>query len=171
MSVITIDVNQVSSVYAKEMSKVRKMSARAATRAAHRLRAHLRAVTDEIGITDMGTYKAGFRVDGTSVVNDAPHAGIVELGARPHNVSREGIEAIARWVRRKLRKMTISKRTNRLTRVKYGADEALRIAFAIARKISVEGQEPRYVMRDALEVARDLYGQELALAMSGAAGG
>lgn len=33
---------------------------------------------------------------------DAPHAGIIELGARPHPVSREGVEAIARWVFLKL---------------------------------------------------------------------
>jgi hypothetical protein len=64
--------------------------------------------------------------------NDAPHAGIVEQGARPHRVSPEGIEALTEWARRKL-----------------GVDpvEAKRIAMAIAWRIRQRGQAPTFFVR------------------------
>lgn len=67
-----------------------------------------------------------------ALYNDAPHAGIVEQGARPHAVSQEGIEALAAWAQRKL-----------------GLDEkaARGVAYAIAAKIKAEGQAPTYFTR------------------------
>lgn len=67
-----------------------------------RLKAHLIKKTDEMGITDLGTYKGSFRATKNSVTNAAPHAPIVEEGCRPHKVSEEGVRAIAEWVKRKL---------------------------------------------------------------------
>ena len=34
------------------------------------------------------------------IQNSAPHAGIIEEGARPHPVSLEGIQSLTRWARR-----------------------------------------------------------------------
>lgn len=41
------------------------------------------------------------RPDMVRVKNDAPYAGIIERGARPHAVSPEGVEAIRQWVIKK----------------------------------------------------------------------
>lgn len=155
---ITITPGQVPGIYRRETAKFRAAIEKAARSAARRLKVHLVARTNELGITDQGTYRAGFKVDDKTVYNDAPHAGIVELGARPHPVSREGIEAIAAWVRRKLR---IPPATEGGRRRKYTQDQAMSIAYAIANKIREVGQAPRYVMRDALPMAGVFYGEEL----------
>lgn len=53
---------------------------------------------------DQGQYKnAWTAVEGKQVLNMAPHAGIIERGAKPHKVSAEGREALAAWVRRVIR--------------------------------------------------------------------
>lgn len=135
-----------------ELGLTRKAIERAARSAALRLKAYLVKQSDALGITDTGLYKRSFVVDGTSVVNESPHGGVIELGARPHAVSREGIEALASWARRKLKIRSRS--------------EALGVAYAIAEKIRVNGQEARYVMRDSLDVARDFFRQELGREMS-----
>lgn len=51
-----------------------------------------------------GMLKAGWHVrqipgtePGWSTENSVPYMGIIEKGARPHGVSREGIEALTRW--------------------------------------------------------------------------
>lgn len=176
MSAIQIPTAEAHKIFQRESAKIAKIGPRAAHRAAQKLRLYLRQRTDELKITDLGSYKAGFQVVGESVVNDAPHAGIVELGARPHPVSKEGVEAIARWVRRKLRITptppagitpnvnNVSTRPRRPT-----VDEALQIAQAIAQKIRREGQAPRYVMRDSLPRAVAFYKQELEALLSGVA--
>lgn len=103
--------------------------------------------------------------------NDAPHAATVELGARPHPVSEEGIEAIARWVMRNhpeassrvvasgpiQRKSGGRTRLNRDTRYAI----ALSIARAIAWKILHEGQRPTYFVRDSLPAVRQMVAAEI----------
>lgn len=51
-----------------------------------------------------GMLKAGWRVKplvgsdhGWGVENPVPYMGVIEKGARPHGVSKEGIEALTRW--------------------------------------------------------------------------
>ena len=89
---------------------------------------------------DRGLFKASWKVRrGKSEItlsNSAPYAGIIEFGARPHPVSREGVESIYRWV---LRTIT-AERT-----------EARGIAHAIAEKIRKKGQKPTYLVRDSLD--------------------
>lgn len=90
---------------------------------------------------DQGQLRNSWRVQTTqgfegaaqaALYNDAPHAGIVEQGARPHAVSQEGIEALAAWAQRKL-----------------GLDEkaARGVAYAIAAKLKEQGQAPTYFTR------------------------
>jgi hypothetical protein len=56
---------------------------------------------------DQGAYRAGWHAEqtprGADVFNDAPHAPIIEFGARPENIKigRKMIEALAEWVVRK----------------------------------------------------------------------
>lgn len=49
-----------------------------------------------------------FRTSSTEVQirNDAPYAGVLEAGARPHKVSKEGQEALRQWIGAKLIKET-----------------------------------------------------------------
>lgn len=72
--------------------------------------------------------------------NDAPYAGIVEEGARPHPVNKEGIAALTRWAR-----------------LTFGVDdvEASRIANAVAWKIRRKGQKATYFVRDSTDDLRD----------------
>lgn len=147
----TIRIDEVAQMVVAENAKVQKMTVIAARAAAMRLRKHLVQRTDELKLVDTGLYKNSFKVSGTSVTNEAPHAGIIELGARPHAVSMHGIQSLAGWVRRKLG-VKDEKR-------------ALAIAYAIAEKIKKHGQKPHYVMRDSLPEAKKFFGEELARIM------
>lgn len=88
---------------------------------------------------DTGLMKNAWRVTkgiSVEIVNDAPHAGIIEEGARPHKVNRQGIEALTAWAQRKL-----------------GAslEEARSVAWGIAKKLEKEGQPGKFIVRDALD--------------------
>ena len=141
---IKISMEDLSAALRKDAEKRLELFEIAQRRAAHRLVSHLVQLTDDLGITYLGTYKAHFHVverDGKiSVDNDAPHAGLVENGARPHEVSLEGRAAIKVWCMRKL-----------------GLDEkeAERATWAICEKIKKVGQAPRYVMRQSIQRARE----------------
>lgn len=79
---------------------------RKATRAGVRLAAERgRGILAQATPVDTGAMKARWRVSkgGTvTIVNDAPYAGVVEAGARPHGVSIEGRHAIKLWFMRKV---------------------------------------------------------------------
>jgi len=74
------------------------------------------------------------------IENDAPHAGIVEGGARPHGVNREGIEALTQWALRTF----------------PGADEKTikNIVWGTVRKLKRQGQRPTYFVRDSMDDLR-----------------
>ncbi len=167
-------------IYQQERAKVNQAMQKAARAAAQKLKAYLVDEVDSLGITYQGIYRNSFVVKGNSVSNTAPHAGIIELGARPHAVSEEGFQAIKEWVRVKLlgrppeswtglkkaAKDRIAGKTNNigglnaLLGVKTEDDEAEGIARAIVAKIRREGQKPRYVMRNALPKASEYFKQE-----------
>lgn len=142
--------------------------AKGALRGAHRGRA---VVVKETPV-DQGELKAGWKVHPgdrnvlrgkrtlrsaifgirlANLDNHAPHGGIVELGARPHSISEEGMEALTDWVlrhirfrlRRKARSDTRSKGDRRLA-------QAREIANRIAFKIRKYGQEPTYFVKGCL---------------------
>ena len=115
--------------------------------AAHFGRALLVRQTDQLGKVDQGQFRNSWRVakEGApptaggfqdyQIVNDAPYAGIIERGARPHPVSPEGIEALTHWARRKLG---------------LSLDEAAGVAHAIAWKLRRHGQRPTWLVRESL---------------------
>lgn len=86
---------------------------------------------------DTGQMKNAWRVDpfDLEIINDAPHAGIIEGGARRHKVNRAGRLAIERWAMRKL-----------------GVDEetAKAISWGVAKKLEREGQEGKFITRDSM---------------------
>jgi hypothetical protein len=152
MSAVTIKPGQLAGALREEFTRVRRAQIIACHAAANRFQAFLAEQTDARGLTDTGLFKAGWRVArlqngrGSVTYNDAPYAGIIEEGARPHKVSGAGIAAIARWAARKL---GVAKR------------DALGVAMAIAKKIETQGQKPTYMVRDAMPMARKFYAAEL----------
>lgn len=156
--------DQLAAALRGEAKGVLQSIRRGAKLAAHRGRAHLIAETDRKGVTDRGQYKNSFRVlpgTGTTMatlINDAPYAGIIELGARPHPVSQEGLQAIAEWVKRKFNPQVfgpaqrVRNAKGRLVYKKPSNDDAaMDIARAIARKIAREGQKAKHVFADSIE--------------------
>lgn len=89
------------------------------------------------------------------LINDAPHAGVVERGARPHPVSREGFLALVGWAkrhgfkgaRRKFQRGGRSriqgpKQETRLYGIVFADQDVLaaRVAMGIVRKLRAHGQ-------------------------------
>ena len=117
--------------------------------------------------TDLGQLRASWRVrpgrlqgnaiQMPSIENDAPHAGIVELGARPHGVNLEGRIALYEWVRRHFR-FTVgkSKRMQRVTGETFEDPVLNEIMWGIVAKLKREGQKPTYFVRDSLKESGDL---------------
>ncbi len=119
-----------------------------------------------VGIS--GTFKDAWlvhpRPHGAELENSAPYAGIIELGARPHPVSREGWQAIFEWVRRKIRvTRTRWSRAGRsggrtgtqITSMrKKGDPELVSITNAIVWKIQTEPTKGHYIVRGSMD---DLY--------------
>lgn len=179
---------------------------RGVRRAAQKGKARLIQATNEKKIPYLGQYKNSFHIHtragkwqggrealeaGTlaRLYNDAPHAGIVELGARPHPVSEEGIQAIAEWVKKKGLLGEAPRRTGyarksglkgsgpltpmAAARYHEAADayeqEARSIAEAIAWKIRRHGQKGRYVFRDEMPTLTRYVAEEVAAAIAEAA--
>lgn len=155
--VTRIRADQLPRALRAEGERIARGIPKACRAAAQRFKARLVARTDELGITDTGMYKNGWRVSAgegetaAQVYNDAPYAGVIELGARPHPVSAEGREAIARWAMRKLG---------------LGETEAKSAAFLIARKLQAEGQKGHFVVRDLIPEARRYFAEELSRVLS-----
>lgn len=146
MTYIKVDPRELAVVLRREDDRLRKGIMQAANAAARRLKTYMVRQTDRKGITDRGIYKNSFVVNKNVVSNEAPHAGIVEMGARPHHVGKEGREALALWCMRKLG-------------LSYA--DAQSASWAIAHKIAEVGVEGRYVFRDALPQAVQFFHLEL----------
>jgi hypothetical protein len=136
----------------------------------------MRRVNGARGLNTMGTASVG------ELRNDAPHAGIVELGARPHGLSPAGWAALYEWVRRHPelwagsvlnRKGTLvsgpAKRDRRARtaargplRPYHGPDPVIEsITNAIAMKLRREGQKPTYFIRQNLYRVGDAVANEI----------
>jgi hypothetical protein len=135
-----------------------KLVRRAAYLAAQRARTRLVAKTP----TDRGqarnAWKAYRTTNGAVVENSAPYIGILELGARPHPVSREGIDAIREWVRRNIR-FTVQTKSGKFVQRKHGIDDPMldEITWAIVNKIKKYGQPARYFVRAELPIMTKLF--------------
>ena len=112
---------------------------------------------------DTGQYAASTRTEisptGGMVYNNAPHAAIIEYGARPHWAPLEPLFA---WAYRKFRvslrdahrsiRMAPRRNGEKLTDAgTYRAHEALRIAKLIQFKIAHHGVAPRHVFARATD--------------------
>lgn len=164
---------QLSKVLANHAKKLPQAFHKGSVKAAHRFRAMLVRESP----VDTGSFKQAWVVmmngginKGARVHNHAPHAGIIELGARPHSVSRAGIEALTKWARRKVlggmtkKAYAASGRTApKGSKTKSWKDiEAERIAWAIAKKLEKVGQKGLYLVQNNLWVAHGYLEDEVA---------
>jgi hypothetical protein len=151
-----------SAAHAMQMQARRDREVRQAIRDAHldAANATLRLVlldTDAAGLVDMGSYKAGWQVrelaDETRLENNAPHAGVIEGGARPFTPP---LQPLIDWVERKAGDLGIASKPfgGRASLSDAQRAEAKRIAYAIQQKFKREGIKPRYVMRGRLDDAQ-----------------
>ena len=185
MATFVIKPSQLSGALRGAEAGARRAVDRGIMRAAQRGKRRLIQATNEKEIPYLGQFKNSFQVtrqvNGTTVLlNDAPHAGIVELGARPHPVSEEGIQAITEWVKVKLAEELGPRRSPQQKAGRAGpltpwADskfsaaggiydrdaEARRIAEAIARKIRRHGQRGRFVFKDELPLLTKYLAEEV----------
>ena len=83
---------------------------------------------------------------GITLHNSAPHAGVVERGARPHGVSPEGREEIETWFVRQ---------------VGLNPIEAKAAAAGYIEKLKREGQEGLFIVEKALDQLRNYTQQEI----------
>lgn len=151
MGAVTIKPQDLAGALRQEGERIRAALPMAAYAASLHFAAYLADQIDERGITDRGILKNSIQAirnaDGSATtVITAPHAGMVELGARPHPVGPEARRAIKEWAMRKL-----------------GLDEeaAERASWGIGHKIETEGQKPTYVVRDSMPAAGRFFGEEL----------
>lgn len=103
-----------------------------------------------------------FGIKLASLDNSAPHAGIVELGARPHGVSEEGMVALTDWVLRHIAIGAVAGpvRKGGGGRRKFSREQRERIAREIAGRIALKirkyGQEPTYFVKGCLPLLHGL---------------
>ena len=194
-TVITIDLKRLPAALRSNEAAVRLAIATGARAGAE----HGRAIMAKRTPTDLGQLKAGWKVKPgvptvpesgvvqlTTLRNDAPHAGVVELGARPHTVNPQGWAAIYEWVRRHPELYTAAGRKNnsawqgpnkpKMRRSKasagpqrpfHGPDpEISAITNAIVGKLKREGQKPTYFIRKSLGDLGDAMLKEINRALS-----
>lgn len=102
MAIIPISAEKLPAELKARLEKTPKVMQGALIVAAQRSKTLMvrRTPTDRGQMRNAWKVRKGTAKLGAELVNDAPYAGIMELGARPHKVSREGWEAIYEWARR-----------------------------------------------------------------------
>ena len=165
---ITVDIRDIGGVVRKLEREVRRRIQTGVVRGAERGRGILVRKTP----TDTGHARAAWRVSSMTTLfsnsgvlarlyNDAPHIGIIESGARPHPVSKEGVAAIEAWVRRHPEIMAAAQDSGH-GRMLTQTQDAHRVAMGIAWKLRHHGQEPTYFIKHSLGRVREAMAREVA---------
>ena len=192
-AVIELDEREVPMELGRLDRRIRAALRRGARAAAQRGRAHLVSKTP----TDQGQLKAAWRVRAESptfdsdnnvlatIVNDAPHIAIIELGARPHTMSPEGWQAIYDWVRRHFRGGSLGGSGRMRPQPRggggkfigssgpyHGPDPVIaQITNAIVQKIAKYGQKPTLFVKNSLPALEAIMREEIDRAVSAVRGG
>lgn len=139
---------------------------------------------------DRGQAKRGWRVrkhpltlggmPRVDLYNDAPYVGVLESGARPHSVSKEGFMSILGWVHRhdlgQLIGPVSKKKSQIIKRTYYGETFVGRraleadVAMAIVRKLKKYGQKALYFVLRSLPDLQTAMAHEVDRAITKAAG-
>ena len=162
---IELELGQLPKLLRKHGEEGAKALARGARSAAMRAQSDLRAAKEP---RDRGLFAAAWKIrdEAGAVIlyNDAPYAGILERGARPHGVSKEGQAAIRAWVIRKGVLFVEGKRgpvrvtSRNADRYTKAVDSAV---WAIVMKLKKEGQKPLWVVRKRLPTFQRYVKEEL----------
>lgn len=149
MPTVSVDSRNLSRVLQDHFASKQALLRKVAADTAQRGWAEALNITDTEEIVASQLYRDGFKVvpqpQGAALVNDAPHALIVEWGRRP-GARWPPVDAIRAWVELKLGK------TGR---------EADAAAFLIGRKIHERGTPPKHVMRRVYQQMRLWYREEV----------
>lgn len=130
---------------------------------------------------DLGRYRDSWRVDlledGAELVNDAPHAAVIEFGRRPGQ-RPPPLLAILEWAQRHAhdiilnstgRAIAATKSGRRKATTRFSDDEnrnLMRFARALQMKIARDGMPPHFVMRESVNSGLPLVGAEINREMS-----
>lgn len=183
--VVSIDIRRLPEALRRNEEALREAIARGVSAGLARGRAIMVKATP----TDQGQLRASWhvrrRVEGAAGLNrnaeatvaelhnDAPYAGIVELGARPHGLSPSGWAMLYEWVRRHPelwgattitagRKTSWRPRATLVTGDYRGPNPLITlITNAIAAKLRREGQKPTYFVRNNLYRVGDAVASEI----------
>lgn len=171
MPVVTIRPGQLGAVIKRDAKAYRTSIEQGVRLAAQRVVSYLKTISP---VYD-GAFRAAWTVlkdpsGMAQVSNSAPHAGIIEAGARPHGVNAEGREAIREWVRKVITRLSvpeggIAPHTNENRHFKGRGSRALTkkeaegpfawwvdsITEAIIRRLRLKGQKGRFIVRDNLD--------------------
>lgn len=175
MATIRVEPGKLGLVLRKDKGNIPKVVLQAMRAAAERARAHLVRLSP----VDRGLLKNAWRIQRgpgfVELVNNAPYAGVIERGARPHPVSAEGWLAIYRWVLRKfksqIRFVTQRKQQGPLPQGarrapgRKQADVAAEITDRIVWKIQKFGQKGRFIVRDSMPTLQKWSAQMIAEAV------
>lgn len=160
---VAVDANLAGKLVRGLESRFAKAASRGMVRGAMRARAMLQRATPKSQGQAKGSWalhRATLIAVGDQIlatwVNDAPYAGVLELGARPHPVNPEGWQAIYRWV--ETHRSLFSGFGAAQPRVSFtpgpfrGPDPQVEaVTNGIVRKIAREGQRPTYFIRNMLD--------------------
>lgn len=112
------------------------------------------------------------------IENLAPHAGIIEAGARPHPVSEEGRKAIEGWVRRVVLSGYVTNgglkatgKERKLTSQEKADADVSAIVARIIWKIRTKGAKGHWIVKDNMEELRAFVFEEIDRYMAKAHGG
>lgn len=172
MAVIKVTAKEIGRELTERNRGIRRRTQKAMMRSALRGQAMLARRTPK----DLGQAKAGWRTSkpvvsnvaaAVDLYNDVPYVGILEHGARPHPVSREGWLAIYQWVRRHFTfstKIARGKNEGKRSRQKMmdqGDPMLAEITNAIVYKIQKYGQRPTYFVKRSMPELRKSLGREV----------
>lgn len=120
---------------------------------------------------DAGILKSSIHVeaasDGARIVIDAPHAGIVELGSRPH---MPPLQPLIDWVKRHGKGLGLGRTRVRDARGRFTASpEVVAFARGLQQKIAREGTKPTYFVRKSLPKLARSFAAEIGGDLRGAA--
>lgn len=137
-----VTIRQFGGALRRRVAEDKKAARAAALDTLNRVLAAAVRETNRQGLVDLHLYKNSWKVrplpDGGEVVNDAPHASVIEYGRRP-NRPGPPYAPIYEWVVRKL-----------VGNGEVAPEDAASVAWAIRNAIHTRGSPPRHVLAHAM---------------------
>lgn len=180
MATVQIHGSRMGAVF-RAMAKRHPAAVRAGLRdGAERGRTLMKRLTPVDLHTMINAWEVHTQPYGASLDNTAPHAGIIEGGARPHGVSKEGQASIREWVIRNLEIATVkrgksagkARKLNSREKAALKTDPAAdyakavdSVVFAICETIRRKGTTGKFMVRSNLEKLARFANQAIKAAM------